>query len=307
MNKVKKVCEGCVKSLKKVNKNVILMVLLLVVVVFCSLGMIGLGSYKYGWDNKVVNAVIRVIPFPAATINGRVVTLYDFHQEVDGVVKFAKESGANVTKAQINADVIDKLIFQTAMEKLAREYDVVVTDEDLDNAIQSQIEQLESQEAFEENIEKFFGWDTETFKNRIIYIEVLRNKLIEAEIPKQIGKKEAEEVLKKVQKGKQSFEELVAEYSDDPGSLDDGGDLGFFGEGVMVEPFETAAFALNVGEVSGLVETDFGYHIIKVEEKRAEGETEQVRARHILIGVGDDFAVFFDEYKNGLKIRNYVD
>lgn len=66
----------------------------------------------------------------------------------------------------------------------------------------------------------------------------------------------------------ESFEALAKEYTDDPSGRDSGGDLGWFVWGQMVGPFQEAAFALNPGEVSGVVETDFGYHIIKLEEKR---------------------------------------
>ncbi len=71
----------------------------------------------------------------------------------------------------------------------------------------------------------------------------------------------ANEILERIRKG-ESFAVLASEYSMD-GSRKQGGDLGFFGRGVMVKEFENAAFALQVGEVSGLVKTQFGYHIIK--------------------------------------------
>jgi parvulin-like peptidyl-prolyl isomerase len=70
----------------------------------------------------------------------------------------------------------------------------------------------------------------------------------------------AKEILEKVKKG-ESFAKLAEQYSID-GSRRRGGDLGSFGKGMMVKPFEDAAFALQKGEVSGLVKTQFGYHII---------------------------------------------
>ena len=72
---------------------------------------------------------------------------------------------------------------------------------------------------------------------------------------------EITDLLKKIDDGK-SFEELARDYSNCP-SGKDGGSLGPFGKGMMVKPFEQAAFALNVGEVSGPVKTQFGFHLIK--------------------------------------------
>ena len=67
----------------------------------------------------------------------------------------------------------------------------------------------------------------------------------------------------------ESFEDLAGLYSDDMGSAVQGGDLGFFGRGMMVPPFEEAAFSLAVGEVSGPVVSSFGLHVIKVTDRKA--------------------------------------
>ena len=72
---------------------------------------------------------------------------------------------------------------------------------------------------------------------------------------------EAQDLIKKLNEGS-TFEELAMKFSSCP-SGKRGGALGEFGKGMMVQPFEEAAFALEVGKVSGIVKTQFGYHLIK--------------------------------------------
>lgn len=75
---------------------------------------------------------------------------------------------------------------------------------------------------------------------------------------------QAEQVLKEIRQSPGKFEALAKQYSKDPGSAAKGGDLGFFPRGAMVKPFEDTVFAMKGGEISGLVQSDFGFHIIKL-------------------------------------------
>jgi parvulin-like peptidyl-prolyl isomerase len=93
----------------------------------------------------------------------------------------------------------------------------------------------------------------------------------------------AKDLIRRLKEDGADFADLAQIYSEDPGSKDKGGDLGFFGRGTMVKPFEEAAFAAKVGEIVGPVETVHGLHIIKVEERKVENGEQKVRARHILL------------------------
>ena len=95
---------------------------------------------------------------------------------------------------------------------------------------------------------------------------------------KAAAKTKAEEVLAKVKAKPADFSALAKQYSQDPGSAQNGGDLGFFAkDGTMVKPFEDAAFSLKQGEISGLVETQFGYHILKVLEVGQSFESQKAK------------------------------
>jgi len=83
---------------------------------------------------------------------------------------------------------------------------------------------------------------------------------------KAAARKKADELLVKVRAAPSDFAKLARENSKDPGSAAQGGDLGFFGRGMMVKPFEDTAYRLKEGEISDVVETDFGFHIIRVTE-----------------------------------------
>jgi peptidyl-prolyl cis-trans isomerase C len=101
----------------------------------------------------------------------------------------------------------------------------------------------------------------------------VRHILIKAAAPtaseeeKKAVKTKAEGVLERIKQG-EDFAKVASEVSDDPGTKDKGGDLDFFSKGSMIPAFEEAAFVLKPGELSGVVETEYGFHVIKMEEKK---------------------------------------
>ena len=97
---------------------------------------------------------------------------------------------------------------------------------------------------------------------------------------KAAAKAKAEQLLKEVKKNPASFAELAKKNSQDPGSAAQGGDLGSFPRGAMVKAFDDAVFNMKVGEIAGPVETQYGYHIIKLTgEKKGDGQSDDVRKK----------------------------
>jgi peptidyl-prolyl cis-trans isomerase D len=88
---------------------------------------------------------------------------------------------------------------------------------------------------------------------------------------KEAARKKATELLARLRADPNQFESLAREFSKDPGSAAKGGDLGWFGRGMMVKPFEEAAFALAPGTISDVVESDFGFHLIRVTDSKGGG------------------------------------
>lgn len=87
------------------------------------------------------------------------------------------------------------------------------------------------------------------------------------------AKKKAEEILAEVKKNPAKFAELAKKNSQDPGSAEKGGDLGMFGRGAMVKAFEDAAYSMKPGQVSDLVQSEFGFHIIKLTEVSGQAQS----------------------------------
>lgn len=117
-------------------------------------------------------------------------------------------------------------------------------------------------------------------------------------------KSKAEQLLKQVKQNPEKFAEIAKQNSQDPGSADKGGDLGVFGRGMMVKPFDDAVFSLKVGQISELVKSDFGYHIIKLTAIKATHATPfsdvsaEISAKLRQQKAADAFAELADKFSN---------
>lgn len=283
---------------KKGNRRLILIIVILFLVVLIGgLVTVGIGIYRYEWNDPYTNKIIKVIPYPAALVNWQIVPYADFRSDVKALQFFYEKQGelsaeeVSLSTEQIRKNVLDRLIEDEFVVQKAQEKSIKVSSEEVDQEFQLIVQQAGSQEEIEKTLSELYGWDSDQFKIKVLYAFLLRRKL-EKEIQKEPQvdsqtRTRAEEVLTKVKAQEKSFEELAQEFGEDL-TNSQGGDLGYFSRGEMVPEFEEVAFALAEGQISELVKTEFGYHIIKLEEKLTKTdeqgqEKEVLRARHILI------------------------
>ncbi len=131
-----------------------------------------------------------------------------------------------------------------------------------------QVSEDETKKFYTENASKFQGDEQRRASHILTGFGVSATPQAKLE-----ARKKAEQVLAEVKKNPEKFKELAKKYSQDPGSAEKGGDLGMFSRGSMVKPFEDAVFSMKPGAISGLVESEFGYHIIKLTEIKGQSQT----------------------------------
>ena len=238
------------------------------------------------------------------------------------VAIYASQRKLDPNSAELRRQILNSMIDEKLVYAQAELDSIVITDDEVSQRIDYQINVLQQQYGSIANIEKMYGMPIEKIKRELrddvrknLMVQKLREKNfapVEASrreveefyqtykdslgmIPEKLHifhifrnpktsdrlkkqlKEFAQAVLDSIKQGA-SFEEMAKKYSEDPGSKAFGGDLGFVKRGVFYPEFEAAAFALEDGEISDVVETPIGYHIIELLERRGES----IHTRHIL-------------------------
>jgi peptidyl-prolyl cis-trans isomerase D len=173
---------------------------------------------------------------------------------------------------------------------------------------QSLVNDAEVKQFYDENAAKFQGDEQRHASHILIGFGVGAT-----DKDKAAAKEAAADILAQLKKNPKRFEELATKHSQDPGSATKGGDLGSFGRGAMVKPFEDVAFSMKVNQISELVESEFGYHIIKLigitgqstkfEDMKAQikGELSWQKAQTKYAELADDFSNTVYEQSGSLK------
>ena len=214
-----------------------------------------------------------------AEIGSQKITMKDFEKKLSDLPEQYK---ALFSEPERKVDLLNALVQQIVLAKKARELKLDQKPDVIEktNSVADQVliqelikeEILNKSSPSDEEIKKYYERNLSKYKEpekvkaRHILIKVDQNARDE---DKKKAEEKAKGILARVKKS-EDFAKLAKELSEDTGSKENGGDLGFFARGRMAKDFEEVAFKLKPGEISDLVKTRYGYHIIKTEEKKEE-------------------------------------
>jgi len=270
-----------------------------VILVLVAFGVIiyGVNSVKNVSTSPFTLKVAKALNLSAAEINGLKVSYLDYIDDLETLKKFYGEQSdlPQPSDQDISDQVISRLLANTLIANISKDYDVEVTDEDVEGMKQQLLSNFPDEAAAEAELMSRYGWTLEKYLKKVVRPLILEQKLQEKFTETAVDESDetteeqvkashilfkfdpntsnedtktaANEVLKQIKEGA-DFAEMATKYGSD-GTKDVGGDLGWFGRGVMVPEFEEAVFALEPGQLADqLVETQFGYHIIKLEDRK---------------------------------------
>jgi len=251
-------------------------IMILVAVVFVASMFYGIGAARRMDSGRQASRDL-------AKVNGKKVDPRRYGEMLNRLVRqFGQEVQPSDVAFLQNLALGQTIDFMLILDQAKK--NVRVSGRELDASIDNMIKQqgLGSREGLEQALKRM-GLSMRQFKEMIkdeIYVQKMMNKKrsevsVKPEDLREIRASHilvsqeatAKDLLAQVEQGK-DFSVLAKKYSIDPGSAIKGGDLGYFTTGMMVTPFEDAAFKLKIGETSGLVKSDFGYHIIKLTDSR---------------------------------------
>lgn len=316
------------------RKHKLLLVSLLVVV----LAAFAAGCSMVRVNPEVDNNTI------VAKINDEEIKKEEFKKRFDIFkAQYEKQFGIDVWEQEINGkkfgdyareELLNVLVDERLQVMKAAELGITVADDEVNSQIENAKKYFDSEEEFNEFL-KEQGMDLEFYKESMkkeLTIIKLAEKLTEnvsvtdEEVKNYYDthrdefisvnashilldtKEEAEKMLQRVKAG-EDFGELAKQYSKDPSAKENSGNLDYFRQGDMVEPFETAAFALEPGEISDIVQTDFGYHIIKVIDKKLdkfEDIKEQLKANLLQNKKNEEYEKLLEEMRTNAKIEKFT-
>ncbi len=249
--------------------------------------------------NRIVLKTATIIPYPVAIVGTQVITYGELNKELQAVktfyqnqnfsqlgfrVDFSTTDGKKRFKIK-EKNILEKLINNVVIKVEAQKRGINLTPDIISEEVDRKAKEYGTKNSLINKLKKLYNWDIDDFKKNIVEPDMYRSKLfaqIRSTDPSYaLAEKKIEEAQSKLMAGK-SFSEVAKKYSMGK-SAQQGGKLGWFRANQMIPAVAQVAFKLNKNQVSKIIKSPLGYHIIKVEDKKIENSTVIIKISQIFV------------------------
>ncbi len=269
-------------------------------------------------QNRIIQKTIESVPYPVAMVGGKFITdkqllanlasVQRFYENQDfsklGLrVDFSTEDGKKRLEIK-GKEILSKLIDDTIIQSEAQKVGIILTSDMINQEVERSLKEYGTGDTLKNNLEKLYGWNMDDFKENIVKPDLYKEK-IAAYVQKNDATfsttKDKITAAQTALKNGLSFADAVKKYSDGE-SASASGSLGWFSADQMLPEVALAVFKLNVGQQSEIIQSSVGYHIVRLEDKKAENDVDMVKVSQIFVRT-KSFSDWLQEAEKKYRVR----
>ncbi|HRZ95855.1 MAG TPA: peptidylprolyl isomerase [Candidatus Moranbacteria bacterium] len=273
--------------------------------------------YIFNADNILIQKTVKIIPYPAAFCNSKIVRISELDSKTESVKKFYENQDFSDLGMRVDFNtedgqkrlkikekyVLNKMIENLIIEKEAKKREIVLTDDIVSQEVDRKIREYGNENDLRENMSRLYGWDIEDFKKNIVKPDLYKEKLTE-NIRKNepVFQKAKEKISKAAQdlENKKEFFQVAEKYSEGDSAKNKGA-LGWFELSQMLPEIAQTVVSLEKGQTSDIMESSIGYHIIKIEDRKSENDKELFKISQIFVRT-KNFGEYLAEWEKEARI-----
>lgn len=268
-----------------------------------------IGIYLADWQGGLTQVITKIIPYPAVYVDGKIVTINEFLNDVGALENYLQRNGLKFTSEEVRNQVMESLIEKEIIQQLAEENNIIISDEEIEGELQRSTLQLTPREQLNQIVTELYGWDFTTYVDKVIKPLIL-TKRVEDYFDQASGnlaiKQEMEDYYNQFTEAPEDFDKIASEVNEDRTKAV-AGDLGWLKLSDFNLNIQLVLLNLEENEISRVVDTNFGYYIIKLNERVINNVDNQLyfQVSHIF-KKKSSFQEFLDEEIKRAKVVTLI-
>ncbi len=304
--------------MKNVYKKVLVMCISVIIVIIAT---VLLFTYVFHASYPAVRTVGKILHLPAIIVNGQWITISELEENTASIKRFYENQDFSQFGIRIDFDtedgkkrlqlqerkMINKLIEDIAIEQIADEWDIRVSDEAVTTAMERPMAEMGTKESVKSQLKNLYDWSLDDFGKKVVRGQLLREKVSEQFAQKNQVSQEMWERMQTVEKelsDGRSFADVAQKYSEGS-TASVGGIMGWFSEGQLQDEIGKQVFSMEKGAHTDIIETPLGLHIVQVNDISEMDGKKMVHVSQIVMKK-ETMADFLNERIGNMKVKVFL-